>query len=351
MAAFQRLLRASAAPTLAIGGALAASTTVALADDGAAAAAPASVHPGRTARGDKLPIYSAADEAKPIVLVETVNPLTEHITAAREATAGALGSARGVVESGVSNWIGFERKVEGEVKQIVSPDEPLVPGLIYVAVAGLTGSVLTRTRAFPIRFLAPPVFAAIALPYFLPKTAHNLRQYISDAEDKHIPEFAEKHDRINSALELHWQLALDKLRGAGNDVSTWSNKAVEGVESATGLKMAEAVRVGQERVEAATARAKREVERAAEKAKAKASETAAAVSNARETVKEAAAEPVEVKTVSITIDNTPVASVEVPLPVQVTEKVAEIKAEATEIKEEEKKVEAAKPKDEGKRLV
>lgn len=240
----------------------------------------------------------------------------------------------------------------GEVKQIVSPDESLTPGLIYVAVAGLTGSVLTRTRAFPIRFLAPPVFALAALPYFLPKTAHNLRQYVSDAEDKHIPEFAEKHDRFNNALELHWQLALDKLRGAGNDVNTWSNKAVESVESATGLKMAEAVRVGQERVEAATARAKREVERAAAQAKDKAAETAASISAARETVKEAAAEPVELKTLAITIDNQPVAQIEVPLPAQVTEQLAALKEDKAEVAKEEKKVEEpAKPKDEGKRLV
>ncbi|TXT08986.1 hypothetical protein VHUM_02460 [Vanrija humicola] len=344
--------------------AVSAATTVALADDGAAAAAPASsVHPG-----PQLPIYSSADEAKPVVLVETVNPLTEHITTAREATCNALGSARSVVEDGVSRWIGFERKVEGEVKQIVSPDESLTPGLIYVAVAGLTGSVLTRTRSFPVRFLAPPVFALAALPYFLPKTAHNLRQYVSDAEDKHFPEFAEKHDRINNALELHWQLALDKLRGAGQDVSAWSDKAVESVESATGLKMAEAVRVGQERVEAAAARAKQEVERAAEKAKAKANETAekakekaneaaASIKSAREEVKEAAAQPVEVKTLAITIDNTPVAQVDVPLPVEVSDKLAALKEtkapedKAPEVKEEKKVEEPAKPKDEGKRLV
>lgn len=125
-------------------------------------------------------------------------------------------------------------------------DESLTPGIIYVLVAGLTGSVLTRTRAFPLRFLAPPTFALVALPYFLPKTAHNLRTYVSNLEDKYTPEFATKHDEFNANLELHWQLIQDRLHGVGHEARQWSSKAAQGVESATGLRVSDAARRGRQ---------------------------------------------------------------------------------------------------------
>jgi organizing structure protein 2 len=50
-----------------------------------------------------------------VTLVVHHNPLSEHIATAREATAEAVGSVRGVVEQGVSHWIDFERSVEREL--------------------------------------------------------------------------------------------------------------------------------------------------------------------------------------------------------------------------------------------
>lgn len=122
----------------------------------------------------------------------------------------------------------------------------MTPGIIYVLVAGLTGSVLTRTRAFPLRFLAPPTFALAALPYFLPKTAHNLRDYISEFEDNNMPEFAAQHDQFNSNLELHWQMIKDRLHGVGHEARQLSSKAAQSVESATGLRVADAARRGRQ---------------------------------------------------------------------------------------------------------
>lgn len=185
-----------------------------------------------------------------------------------------------------------------EVKQIVPTDESLTPGIIYVLVAGLTGSVLSRTRSFPVRFLAPPIFATAALPYFLPKTAHNLRKYISDVEDKHCPEFAARHDHFNQALELHWHMGVDKLRGAGDEARQWTSKAVDGVESATGLKVGEAVRISQERVEDVK-----------EAARAKVAEVKAAAQSVAPTP-----EPVQVQKIATVIEQKPIAEIVVPVP-------------------------------------
>lgn len=62
-----------------------------------------------------------------------------------------------------------------------------------------------------------------------------------------MPEFAAKHDEFNHALETHWHLAFDKLRGASNEARVWSKQAVHQVEESTGLKVSDAVRLGQDR--------------------------------------------------------------------------------------------------------
>lgn len=134
----------------------------------------------------------------------------------------------------------------GEVKAVLPRDEALTPGIIYVLIAGLTGSVISRTRAFPIRFLTPPLFTVLSMPYFLPKTSHNIRQYLSSVEDRHFPEFAARHDQIMATSESHFEMLKDRVSGAGKDMSNWSKSAVEGIERNTGLKVGDVVRRGQE---------------------------------------------------------------------------------------------------------
>lgn len=138
-------------------------------------------------------------------------------------------------------------------------DEALTPGIIYVLIAGLTGSVISRTRAFPIRFLTPPLFTVLAMPYFLPKTSHNIRQYLSEVEDKQFPEFAARHDQIMATSESHFQQLKDRVGGAGQDVGKWGKNAVEGIERNTGLKVGDVVRRGQE----AAGKVRNELERKA----------------------------------------------------------------------------------------
>ncbi|WWC62073.1 uncharacterized protein I303_104663 [Kwoniella dejecticola CBS 10117] len=195
-----------------------------------------SVRPGRGISGDKLPIYPTSESNPLITLVEKPNPLVPYIAQTREAVTGVLGDARGYLQSGVGSWIGFERRVEKEVKSILPPDEPLNPGLIYILVSGLSGSVLTRTRSLPIRFLAPPLFTLAAFPYFLPKTSSNIRKYLSDIEDKNFPEFAARHDRFVSTGLAHTQMTIDRIKDYGSDVKSYTAKGLDSLEKNTGLQ-------------------------------------------------------------------------------------------------------------------
>jgi len=47
----------------------------------------------------------------------------------------------------VDKWIGIEKQVESTLKEI-SPkgDETILPGAIYVGLAGMAGSIIARNR-------------------------------------------------------------------------------------------------------------------------------------------------------------------------------------------------------------
>lgn len=75
-----------------------------------------------------------------------------------------LGDVKVQINKGVDKWVKWERVVErefrelgfgdananivrvGEVKSVIPKDEALTPGILYVGVAGLAGSVLARNR-------------------------------------------------------------------------------------------------------------------------------------------------------------------------------------------------------------
>ncbi|WVN88389.1 uncharacterized protein L203_103596 [Cryptococcus depauperatus CBS 7841] len=243
-----RILRSPFLPTSILASTLYMSSTSLSADEGVMPSA--STRPGRSASGEKLPIYPIPEHNPQITLVEAQNPLVSYVARSREAVNGILGEAKSSVQNGVSRWISFERSVEREVKSVLPHDEYLTPGIIYVLVASLSGSVLTRTRSLPVRFLAPPLFTLLAFPYFLPKTSHNIRGYFSKLEDKYFPEFAAKHDHFVQTGVAHSSMLWSRLGNATEDAREWGHNAVEGMEKTTGLKLGEAMsKVERERLE------------------------------------------------------------------------------------------------------
>ncbi|KAF9119961.1 hypothetical protein BGX30_003479 [Mortierella sp. GBA39] len=59
-------------------------------------------------------------------------------------------------------------------RSVIAPEEDLFPGLAYVAIAGLTGSLAARQGSTLLKALSPMAFASAAGYYFLPHTTRNL---------------------------------------------------------------------------------------------------------------------------------------------------------------------------------
>jgi MICOS complex subunit MIC26 len=49
----------------------------------------------------------------------------------------------------VDTWIGVEKEVETTLKEVAPKgEETILPGAIYVGIAGMAGSILARNRTF-----------------------------------------------------------------------------------------------------------------------------------------------------------------------------------------------------------
>ena len=126
------------------------------------------------------------------------------------------------------------------MKSIISPDEQLTPGLLYVGVATLSGSILARNRFLPTRLLLPPVFLIVSTNHFLPKTSENLSSYFASLEHTYFPTFVEKHDVANAHTRMTWERIKDTTRNGRAWVNQGAETAVHKIQEVTGLKLREA---------------------------------------------------------------------------------------------------------------
>jgi organizing structure protein 2 len=141
----------------------------------------------------------------------------------------------------VSQWIGVEHAVESRVKSLAAPEEPLTPGILYVGVATLTGSIISRNRLLATRLFLPPLFFILSLNQFLPKTSHNLSLYISELEERYTPSLKEKHDIANAHARMTWERAKEATRDGREGVGRAAESVVGRLQDATGLKLRESL--------------------------------------------------------------------------------------------------------------
>jgi organizing structure protein 2 len=132
------------------------------------------------------------------------------------------------------------------VKSLVAADEPLTPGILYVAVATLTGSIIGRNRSILTRLILPPTLFIASAHQFLPKTSSNVSNYLGSLEDRYTPGLAHVHDTGKAHATMGWAQAKE----ATSDVRASAEKSLVNilgkVQDATGLKLREVAGWGSE---------------------------------------------------------------------------------------------------------
>lgn len=254
-----------------------------------------------------------------MLLVETPSELEKQIAKARRAVTATYIDARAQVQGVISRWISVEESVESaclppaptfptlltnplptpshadRIKSLIAPDEPLTPGILYVGVATLTGSVLARNRSLALRLSLPPTLLLLSLTHFLPKTSANVAAYAGALEDAYLPALAEKHDIARAHSAMAWARAVDAAGAARERAGEGVLGAVVRLEEATGLKLQETM--GWSR--GAAGKVEGQVREAAHVVQVKAEEASAAVAQKVEEAKSVAVEKVHEATAAV----------------------------------------------------
>lgn len=167
--------------------------------------------------------------------------LERQIGSARRTLSHLTTDTRHSVRSLVDRWISVERSIEGEVKTLIPASEPLTPGLLYVGVATLAGSIFTRYRAFPIRILTPPLALVVSLTHFNPQLASNLGSYYEELEQKYVPALTEQRRRWQSEGKKAVETTTKNIHELKDRTEQGVRSGLQTVEQQTGLKVADVV--------------------------------------------------------------------------------------------------------------
>jgi MICOS complex subunit MIC26 len=115
--------------------------------------------------------------------------------------------------------------------------EHLTPGILYVGIATLTGSILARNRALATRLLLPPTLFLISMNHFLPQTTHNISAYLGSLEDEHFPNFAEKHRIANAHTRMTWDRIKEGVESGKEAAGEGASTILGKLQDWTGLKL------------------------------------------------------------------------------------------------------------------
>ena len=109
-------------------------------------------------------------------------------------------------------------------------NEKLMPGLIYVLVAGMAGSIVSRNRNILLRTSVPLALGIGAAWAVIPVTMTNASALLWRYEQK-FPVIAETHVRTREGIEHGWTMAKVHTELAQRKVEESVSEAREKVES------------------------------------------------------------------------------------------------------------------------
>lgn len=107
--------------------------------------------------------------------------------------------------------------------------EQLLPGVIYVLVATMAGSIVTRNRNILIRATVPVAFGITAGWYLIPITMQNVSDLAWEFETR-VPYVAQTHGAISGATQEVWRQAKIHSVAAGQWVDRTVGEARGSIE-------------------------------------------------------------------------------------------------------------------------
>ena len=157
---------------------------------------------------------SAPDNSSPTSSPTPTDRLAVQIRRGRLAVYKGSLTAESKIDSLMSSFLHMESSFTNTVASLAPPKESgerLLPGGIYVVVAAMAGSIISRNRNILLRTSVPVLVGIGAGWVVLPVTMRNVGDLVWEYEKK-APVISENHLRIRSAAEEGWRQA--KVHGA-----------------------------------------------------------------------------------------------------------------------------------------
>ncbi|KAI9730097.1 MAG: hypothetical protein M1834_006089 [Cirrosporium novae-zelandiae] len=129
-------------------------------------------------------------------------------------------AAENKINSAMSSFMDMENSFTNTIASLAPPKESgekLMPGAIYILVAAMAGSIVTRNRNIFLRASVPVAVGVGAGWAALPITMRNIGDLAWEYE-KRVPVISENHMRIRGAAEEGWRQAKVRSIAAGRFV-------------------------------------------------------------------------------------------------------------------------------------
>ena len=163
--------------------------------------------------------------------------LAGQIRVARLWLHGRAVAAEDYLDRGLTRAFALERSLTDTVSSVAparESGERLMPGAIYVLVAAMAGSVVSRNRHILLRTSAPVLLGVVAAKTFIPVTTKNVGDLVWEWEKK-VPAVADAHTSIAHGIDkgvyltkTHVDLGKtwmeDKINGARDSIEGWVKK-------------------------------------------------------------------------------------------------------------------------------
>ncbi|KAH8890934.1 hypothetical protein GQ53DRAFT_163485 [Thozetella sp. PMI_491] len=140
--------------------------------------------------------------------------------------------AEDAVNSGMDKAFSLEQSFTSTLASLAPPRESgerLMPGLIYVLVAAMAGSIVTRNRNILLRGSVPVALGVGAAWAVIPVTMTNVSELLWKYEQK-FPVVAEAHIRARESIQQGWSMAKVHTEVAGRTVNEKVGEARDTVE-------------------------------------------------------------------------------------------------------------------------
>lgn len=145
--------------------------------------------------------------------------------------------AEDAVNNGMTRFMDAEHSFTSTIASLAPPkesNEKLLPGGIYVLVAAMAGSIVSRNRNILLRFATPIITGVVTANYVVPRTTENVGNLAWHYEKK-FPVIADNHIRARDGIrhfietgKAHSQMGLamaeEKVQGVRESVQDWVKK-------------------------------------------------------------------------------------------------------------------------------